>query len=189
MLLASPPPSLALPSPYTANAVASFAFDEPVAVLDTNVGRVLSRALALRSLQAREAQALATRLLPRSGVAGFNQTMLDLGAQYCGRVPKCAACPVRSACRFWREGGEDPAPGSAGVSRPQARFAGSDRQVRGRVLRALHDGPLDRGALLARLADIDEARLGALLETLVGEGLVGRRRQSYVLGGQSGDSR
>jgi A/G-specific adenine glycosylase len=182
---------LSLPGvgPYTAHAVATFAFDVPVAVLDTNVGRVVSRALANRVMRPREAQALATALLPRNDVAAFNQAMLDLGAQYCTRSPRCATCPVSVACRFWREGGEDPAPRSAAVSRPQSPFAGSDRQVRGRVLKSLHDGPLARRTLVARLADVDSSRVDALLEQLELEGLIGHEGHRLVLGGRDGVSR
>jgi len=63
--------------------VASFAFGQRVAVLDTNVGRVLARAVANRTLGAREACDLAYELLPASNVASHNQALLDLGAQYC----------------------------------------------------------------------------------------------------------
>jgi A/G-specific adenine glycosylase len=174
---------------YTAHAVASFAFDVRVAVLDTNVGRVVSRALANRVLRPREAQNIATRLLPRDHVAAFNQAMLDLGAQFCTRNPRCAPCPLRATCRFQREGGADPAPRSAAVSRPQAPFAGSDRQVRGRVLKSLHESPLTRTSLHAHLADVDVARVDALLEQLVCEGLVGRHGQRFALGGHAGASR
>ena len=122
---------------YTANAVASFAFGEPVAVLDTNVGRVLSRALANRPLQRREAQDLAQQLLPKAKSVIFNQAMLDLGAQYCRAVPKCEECPIAALCRWRQEGGVDPSKKSAGVSRPQSPFEGSRRQARGRIIRAL----------------------------------------------------
>ncbi len=168
--------------PYTAHAVASFAFDVPVAVLDTNVGRVLSRALANRALRAREAQTLATQLLPRTGAAAFNQAMLDLGARYCTRTPRCEACPLRRACRFAREGGDDPAPRSAAVSRPQAPFAGSDRQIRGRLLHAVHERALTRRELAVTLGDVQGERLDRLLGQLAREGLVSRRRSRWVLG-------
>lgn len=174
---------------YTAHAVASFAFDLPVAVLDTNVGRVVSRALANRVLRPREAQAVATRLLPHDRVAAFNQAMLDLGAQFCTRNPRCLTCPLRATCRFQREGGEDPAPGSAGVSRPQAPFAGSDRQIRGRVMKSLNEGSLTRRSLLSHFADVDAGRLEELLEQLVREGLVSRDETHFDLGGFAGDTR
>ena len=176
---------LSLPGvgPYTAHAVASFAFGVPVAILDTNVGRILARALAGRALVTREAQGLATALLPRRYSAEFNQAMLDLGAQYCTRRPRCATCPVRGACRFAKEGGDDPAPLSAAVSRPQTPFAGSDRQVRGLVLKALHTRALTRRSLVAKLADIDAARLKRLLQNLENEGLISIEGSRVQLGG------
>ena len=91
---------------YTANAVASFAFGEAVAALDTNVGRVLARALANRPLTRGEAKELSTRLLGRSPSARFNQAMIDLGAQHCHASPRCVDCPLNRAMRVaprrWR---------------------------------------------------------------------------------------
>ncbi|MBW4029087.1 MAG: A/G-specific adenine glycosylase [Acidobacteria bacterium] len=169
--------------PYTAHAVASFAFERRVAVVDTNVGRVLARALANRPLRAREAQHLAESLLPRSQVAAFNQAMLDLGAQHCTKVPKCAHCPVQRQCRWRREGGGDPAPASAGVSRPQAAFAGSDRQVRGRMMAVLGAGPVNRRTFARQLADVDPTRRERLLAQLVRDGLVRVGDQRVSLSG------
>lgn len=168
---------LALPGvgPYTAHAVASFAFHQRVAVLDTNVGRVLARAVANRPLSSSTAQALATALLPRERVAEFNQSMLDLGAQFCRAAPRCEECPLTDPCRWRREGGEDPAPRSAAVSRPQARFAGSDRQVRGHILRSLGRGPLSPQRLRRELANIEAPRVAALIEALLRDGLLERR--------------
>ena len=182
---------LALPGVghYTAHAVASFAFGERVAVLDTNVGRVLARALANRPLAQREARELAAALLPRREVAAFNQAMLDLGAQFCTATPRCEGCPVARRCRWRREGGADPAPRSAAVSRPQGLFAGSDRQIRGRVLQCLEEGARTRQALGRELADVDAARLDGLVERLAHEGLIGRRGGRLVLGGTAASPR
>ena len=83
---------------YTSAAVASFAYGEAVAVLDTNVGRVLSRALANRRLRPKEARRLANELLPRVNAPAFNQSMLDLGAQFCRATPRCEECPVARHC-------------------------------------------------------------------------------------------
>ncbi len=180
----SVPDLLALPGvgSYTAHAVASFAFGERVAVLDTNVGRVLARALANRALTPREARDLAAALLPRRGAAAFNQSLLDLGAQFCTATPRCGTCPVARCCRWRRDGGEDPAPRSAAVSRPQGSFAGSDRQIRGRLLRLLEEAARTRGDLHRELGDVDAARLERLLEGLVGEGLVSVLGSRLVLG-------
>ena len=160
---------------YTAHAVASFAFGRPVAVLDTNVGRVLARALENRSLGSRDARDVARALLPRRDVASFNQSMLDLGAQFCRSAPRCAQCPVAKVCRWRREGGDDPAPGSAAVSRRQSPFEGSDRQIRGRVLAELLSGGRAGVGLRASLVDVEVSRYESILEGLVADGLVERR--------------
>ena len=159
---------------YTANAVASFAFGLRVAVLDTNVGRVLARALANRPLGASEARIMASELLPRGDVGAFNQALLDLGAQFCKSTPLCASCPVRRSCAWRREGGGDPAPNSAGVSRPQSRFAGSNRQVRGRVLAILREGPAAHARLDQSLIDVEVSRRELIVDGLIGDGLVER---------------
>jgi A/G-specific adenine glycosylase len=168
---------------YTANAVASFAFAAPVAVLDTNVGRVLARALVNRTLRPAEARAIAQGLLPRRDVASFNQAMLDLGASYCKSSPLCAACPVAKACRWRLEGGADPAPRSAGVSRPQSTFEGSDRQARGRVLAALRTSDLTNAQLRSRLDDVEAGRYQVILAGLVNDGLVERSDRVVRLAG------
>jgi A/G-specific adenine glycosylase len=137
---------LALPGvgDYTARAVMAFAFGERAAVVDTNVGRVLARAVAGRALGRKEAQELADALIGDADPAQFNQTMLDLGARHCRAVASCEGCPLARLCQWRRSGGEDPAATSAGVSRRQARFAGSDREARGMLLRELEGGPLTR---------------------------------------------
>jgi A/G-specific adenine glycosylase len=168
---------------YSANAVSSFAFGTPVAVVDTNVGRVLARAIANRTLLVGEARALAAELLPRSRAASFNQAMLDLGAQFCVSSPRCESCPVARQCRWNDEGGPDPAPRSAGVSRPQPKFAGSDRQARGRVLAALREGPRSTTQLMACLDGVDGERGASLIAGLVADGLVERRGRLVRLSG------
>lgn len=162
---------------YTAHAIASFAYARPVAVLDTNVGRILARALENRTLRPREARDCAQALLPRRGGAAFNQAMLDLGAQFCRSTPRCDVCPVERVCRWRREGGPDPAPRSAAVSRPQSPFHGSDRQVRGRVLAALRTQSLSTTQLVARLDDVARDRIEQVLATLLHDGLVARTGQ------------
>jgi A/G-specific adenine glycosylase len=159
---------------YTANAVASFAFGEPVAVLDTNVGRILARALENRPLRPSEARHAANALLPRRESASFNQAMLDLGAQFCRSSPRCDECPASGVCRWHLEGGPDPAPHSAAVSRPQSTFAGSDRQARGRVLAALRVKPESETHLVAQLGDVGEVRAASVLASLLHDGLVER---------------
>ena len=168
---------------YTANAVASFAFDQPVAVLDTNVGRVLARAVTNRRLSTVEARSIAHALLPRDRRPAFNQAMLDLGAQFCIARPRCGVCPLAVACRWRREGGTDPAPLSAGVSRPQSTFAGSDRQVRGQVLAALRVQSRSTSQLLTLLDGISAPRGRSIISGLIADGLVERAGKQVRLAG------
>lgn len=87
--------------PYTAGAVASFAFEKRAALVDTNVARVIRRVFSPRASD-RRVWALAETLLPRSGKAAWshNQAMIELGALVCiARRPKCGECPVRGECR------------------------------------------------------------------------------------------
>jgi A/G-specific adenine glycosylase len=88
---------------YTAAAIASIVFDEPVAVVDGNVERVLER-LNGRELQQPEIWRQAQSLLNVSRPGDFNQAMMELGATIClPRDPKCAVCPVREWCATQRE--------------------------------------------------------------------------------------
>lgn len=96
--------------PYTAGAVASFAFEEPVPAVDTNVARVLRRAFHPRLPEgARGLRRLwdtAAAILPRRGPAAwaFNQAMMELGALVCtARVAKCGECPVVEVCLTGRK--------------------------------------------------------------------------------------
>lgn len=164
---------LALPGvgQYTARAVLAFAFEADAAVVDTNIARVLARVEG-HTLTAREAQAAADALLPPSEAWAWNQSLMDLGAMLCRPTsPACDECPLAVRCAWQGSGEPDPAVGSAGVSVRQARFDGSDRQARGRLMRALNDGPVTR-ASLADVMRCDARRADRLADALLSEGLV-----------------
>lgn len=161
--------------PYTARAVASLAFGADVGVLDTNAARVLARACAGRPLRRAEAQALADDLVPRGRARAWNQAVMDLGAEVCTkRAPDCGCCPVVDACSWALSGraAPDPAVGTAGASAPQARFEGSDRQGRGRLVAALRSGafPVDQAAVVAGWPEEPE-RAARVVDALVADGL------------------
>jgi A/G-specific adenine glycosylase len=163
---------VALPGigPYTARAVLAFAFERDVAVVDTNVARVLAR-LRGRRLTAREAQELADQLVPAGEGWRWNQSMLDFGALSCTkRAPRCCGCAAQELCG-WRGEGDDPAVGSAGVSSRQSRFAGSDREGRGRLVDAMRAGPVPRRALAATMGWDDPERAARVATGLVTDGL------------------
>ena len=177
---------LALPGigPYTARAVGAFAFEHDVGIVDTNTARVLARWEG-RRLTAREAQAAADAHVPPGQAWAWNQAMLDLGATVCRRrAPECGRCPVRDACAWHAAGNPppDPADGSAGVSGGQPRFAGSDRQGRGRLVEALRAGPVDDASLATAMGWPDDpARAQRVASTVVADGLAIRRGARSVL--------
>jgi A/G-specific adenine glycosylase len=158
---------------YTARAVAAFAYGRRVPVVDTNVRRVVARAVGgegeagppstTRDLAAVEA------LLPPRDAPRFSVALMELGALVCtARAPRCTACPLGDVCA-WRLAGSPPYPGP--VRRPQG-FAGTDRQVRGLLMAVLRDshGPVAQHRLDAVWPDpVQRARA---LDGLVADGLV-----------------
>ena len=154
--------------PYTAAAVASFAFGEAVACVDTNVARVVGR-LGQGSAQA---------LLEAAGAgraADWNQAAMELGATVCGaRVARCDACPIAAWCAS-RGTVALPARRRAGTGAPRERWEDSNRWARGRVVAALAAGEGLPG-------DVPPERLERALEGLVRDGLVRRRDEGYALG-------
>ncbi|MFB6303825.1 MAG: A/G-specific adenine glycosylase [Haloferacaceae archaeon] len=123
--------------PYTANAVASFAFDAGGAVVDTNVKRVLHRAFDVPDDDDAFERA-ANELMPAGESRVWNNAVMELGGVACGTTPRCdeAGCPWREWCHAYRTG-DFTAPDVP----TQPSFDGSRRQFRGRVVRALgeHD--------------------------------------------------
>jgi len=169
---------------YTARAVLAFAYGQDVGPVDTNVERVLSRAVAGRTLTRRQVQSLADDLVPQGQGHAWSSALMDLGARHCTtRRPSCDTCPLLRDCAWRRTGGDDPAGATAARARPRSPFAGSDRYHRGRLVDALRAGPVPAAALAtsARLADpgtrsssdSDGAlfRAAALAERLVADGL------------------
>lgn len=172
---------------YTGRAVLAFALEADVGVVDTNVARVLARAVAGRRMAAREAQDRADALVPQGQAWVWNSAMIDLGATVCTRrSPRCGACPLAAAgaCAWAAAGGDgpDPADGSAGVGRRQSTFAGSDRQGRGRLVDALRRGPVppDQLAVACGWAD-DPDRARRVAGQLMAEGLAVNPRGSLQL--------
>jgi A/G-specific adenine glycosylase len=92
--------------PYTAGAVATFAYEQPVAAVDTNVARVLRRVFSCQT--AKTARTMAQQLQPKRGATAwrFNQALMELGALVCtARAPRCPTCPVNGLCNWYRKTG------------------------------------------------------------------------------------
>ena len=167
---------LALPGvgEYTAAAVASFAYGQRHVVLDTNVRRVLARAASGQPVAAPSPTAgervLAASLLPLDGAPEWSVAMMELGALVCtAQSPRCGACPLSDRCR-WRLAGHPP---PDGPRRRGQRWAGTDRQVRGRLMAILRDasGPVGKADLDLAWPH-DPAQRERALDSLVADGLV-----------------
>ena len=161
---------------YTAAAVRAFAFGERSVVLDTNVRRVLARAVGGAehpgpALSVAE-RARAAALVPadEARAAAWSAAVMELGALVCTATdPACPRCPLVGRCAWVLAG----RPAYDGPVRRVQRFAGTDRQARGAlmaVLRASH-GPVARPDLEAAWR-IDPVQRERALDGLVADGLV-----------------
>jgi len=168
---------LALPGigHYTARAVAVFAHGQRHPVVDTNVRRVVARVVHGQAIAGPPAttrdladtEALLPADPPAAAIASVG--IMELGAIVCtARAPKCDECPIAAWCA-WRLAGYPPYEGPSRA--PQARFDGSDRQVRGRIMAILRgaDIPVPRFALDATSPDADQVERA--LQGLIADGL------------------
>lgn len=171
---------LALPGvgDYTARAIRCFAFGIAEAVVDTNVRRVVARAQAgqgeagpPRTVADRaDVSALLETLDNTAGQCVGAAGLMELGAVVCkARAPECSSCPIADVCS-WRTSGYPPYTGATAAK--QARFEGSDRQVRGIILRELRssDTPVP-GNFLATLWS-EQKQFERALSSLLEDGLI-----------------
>jgi A/G-specific adenine glycosylase len=143
--------------PYTAAAIASIAFREPVAVVDGNVVRVLARVAGVRDrfkdtgAAAKRFDPFAAALVDPKHPGDFNQAMMELGATVCRKAaPECARCPVAKWCDARRRGD------AAGLPRFEAKV-----RTTAAVARAL---VRHRGQVLVRRNPRDARRLAGMAE-------------------------
>jgi A/G-specific adenine glycosylase len=160
---------------YTAAAVASFAYRQRHAVLDTNVRRVLARLVEGKEYPAKAQTTaeikLAESLLPADPpvAARWSVAMMELGALVCtARTPRCVHCPVAGSCA-WRLAGR---PAHDGPPRRGQTYAGTDRQCRGRLLEVLRSapGPVDKTSF--DIVWSDPVQRERALAGLIADGLV-----------------
>jgi A/G-specific adenine glycosylase len=155
--------------PYTAAAVASFAYGMVVPALDTNVRRVVARHRLGTSPSSRaEVLRAATAWIDRADPGAWNAALMDLGREVCRPEPLCGACPLRRGCRF-----RTAPPDTAGATgRRGAPFEGSMRQLRGRIVDAVREAPSVTVADVAERWGEPEERVAAAVAGLARDGLV-----------------
>ncbi|AHH93773.1 A/G-specific adenine glycosylase [Kutzneria viridogrisea] len=160
---------------YTARAVAAFAYGQRCPVVDTNVRRVVARAVhgagdAGPPATTRDMADVAKLLPEQDAVAAkYSAALMELGALVCtARNPQCADCPVYDTCA-WQLAGR---PAYTGPVKAVQKFAGTDRQVRGRLLDVLRGatGPVTRGQLDAAWSEAGQR--DRCLDSLLVDGLV-----------------
>jgi A/G-specific adenine glycosylase len=165
---------------YTAAAVASFAFGQRHAVLDTNVRRVHARVLDGQTAQppgaaGRDERQRALELLPTepARAATASVAVMEFGALCCtAREPNCAWCPVAGQCA-WNLAGQPAAPGT---KRSGQGYAGTDRQCRGTLLAMAResDRPIPHSELINAWFDSDQCQRS--LHSLLDDGLLQERK-------------
>ena len=172
--------------PYTARALASLAFGEPVGVVDTNVRRWLVRRFGLSpDGRPRELQELADALAaagPATDAAPWTHATMEFGATICTpRNPRCVACPISHGC---------PSRGAATVVPVprQAAFAGSDRAHRGAILRALTKARDHAMTMRAARGLVPPSAASRVVAGLERDGLLHRSGGRLVLGGRPGSA-
>jgi A/G-specific adenine glycosylase len=158
--------------PYTAAAIASIAYGMPVPAIDTNLRRVVARAVLGVDGGERSAGTVleaATVWMDRSDPGAWNQAVMDLGREFCRPMPRCEGCPLAGPCAF-RSSGR--APSAHPRSSDATRFEGSFRQLRGTIVRTLRERPAASIAGLAAATSQPAARVVVAVAGLEADGLV-----------------
>ena len=174
--------------PYTAGAIASIAFDQPVPLVDGNVARVLARLFAIEhdmksTTGLRSAWETAEQIVPQDEPGAFNQALMELGATIClPRDPGCLVCPVRDRCVARAQGRDRELPVmSAKKASPKVPMVAAVIEHEGKILFARRkEGGLFGGLWeppmvpAESLADARSALHGAGVETSLRLSEVGR---------------
>jgi A/G-specific adenine glycosylase len=169
---------------YTARAVAAFAFGHRVPVVDTNIRRVLARAvLGIAEPEPPRTRAdmdLMESVLPSDPAesVAVNAGVMELGAVFCtARTPNCGECPIAEQCAWALAG----FPANAGRTRPpQAKYEGSVRQARGAILALARENKHVTAADIANAVP-DNAKRDRALEGLLSDGLLVNDKTGYAL--------
>ena len=157
---------------YTANAILAFAFQKRSVVIDTNIRRVISRAVLgqewpTKSITKSERE-LIENLVPRQHKAAsmFSAAIMELGQVICVSKPKCDLCPIKKECKWVLDG----KPVGVKVNRTQA-WHGTNRKCRGMILRTIRE---ESSVTINSLSKSWENReqLESCVEALIDEGFI-----------------
>jgi A/G-specific adenine glycosylase len=151
--------------PYTAGAIACFAYEQDVGFVDTNIRRVLHRVLLgpelpTPQLTPRQIEALAHDVVPPGRGYTWNQALMELGATICrARTAECERCPLQDICAARPTIQHILATAPRSGKKPEPRFETTSRYFRGRIVDALRDASLD-GLTLDELGSFVKSDFG-----------------------------
>lgn len=175
--------------PFTAAIVLNFGHGIDAAAVDTNIVRVLGRVLFGHLQPANDTPPAhirwaAERLLPDDQATRWNPALMDFGASICRPRPRCDQCPVATLCVAQAQFGQGQ---RAPAVRAQAGFAGSQRELRGRILSLLRasEAPLTRSSVIeqvARQAGVKQSRVRLSERSLIEDRLIQRVDHMLRLG-------
>jgi A/G-specific adenine glycosylase len=161
--------------PYTARAVASIAFGAAVGAVDTNVRRVLGRALGgVRGLSPSALQAAADASVDPVRPGDWTHALMDVGATLCRPArPRCEDCPLVDWCRFAADGSPAATAAKRADRRAPEPFEATSRWLRGRIVDRLRDVEgVGWIVVEAPIGDQDAAAVEAALAALARDGIV-----------------
>jgi A/G-specific adenine glycosylase len=166
---------------YTANAILAFAFQKRSIVIDTNIRRVIARAVLgqewpTKSITKSEREVIES-LVPRQHKAAsmYSAAIMELGQVICVSKPKCDLCPIKKECNWVLEG----KPAGVKVNRTQA-WHGTNRKCRGMILRAIRE---ESSVTIHSLSKSWENReqLESCVEALIEEGFIKKSGRKLIL--------
>ena len=155
---------------YTNSALLSFAYNEKVITLDTNVKRIIGRYFKVDNVD-NFIKDNKNYLLNRFNSRDFNQSLMDLGSLICtSRNPKCSVCPLENRCmKYIKE-----------LNKKQQPFKNSNREKRGKIVKILINSKKVTSKDLANRLEIDEDKLIKLIEALKKDGIVKTSKNKYI---------
>lgn len=166
---------------YTARAILSFAFQQPVAMMDTNHRRFYQRVFfGIEQQPDKELTAFADKVLPTDTAYDWNQALMDFGSSICTtRLPRCGVCPLQQYCKAY------PDILSVRVSqkkKKQIPFKDTDRFVRGKIIDLLREKqPLRFDFLRKQFPHLDSPRYKRIIVQLEKDGLIKREKKAIML--------
>lgn len=172
---------------YTARAILSFAYHEPVTLIDTNHRRVVQRLffgqpknvdttsrirIDLRVMK--KLDEISTELKrKKDGHYIFNQALMDFGATVCtSSNPKCETCPLRTVCKAGPQFASGVRVKRNVLRTTQSKFEGSDRWYRGKIVHFLREHEQASVEELGDMLGLDKIKACAIMDSLVRDGLV-----------------